>query len=234
MHSWLGTSLDSLPTSQNDISRRSISIENLAKEFEIRKILDFGCGDGELISAIRGNFDVCGVEPENQKRNKLNGLGVRCVAGLADFDAEEQFDLVMLYHVIEHLYEPEKMLKDINMILRKGGLIIIETPNSCDALLTLYQCLEFSNFTYWSHHPYLYSKKSLSLLLERTGFEVLESDGVQRYSLANHLMWLSRGIPSGHVEWGSLFDEEARKSYNANLIREGVNDTLFFVAQKLD
>ncbi len=129
-------------------------------------------------------------------------------------------DVVTLFHVIEHLYDPSRELARIYELLNPGGLVVIETPNSCDALLTKYKNLNFKNFTYWSYHPMLHSHKSLNLLVTRNKFKILECGGVQRYDLSNHLYWLSNGKPGGHVIWNEMFSDDTIQSYNKDLIKK--------------
>jgi SAM-dependent methyltransferase len=140
------------------------------------------------------------------------------------------FEALTIFHVIEHITNPHKFLHDLKPILKPGGLVFIETPNANDALLTKYALSYFQSFTYWSHHPILYTKKSLSDLLILNGFSVLENSGTQRYKLGNHLYWLSCGKPGGHLQWQEFEDSPASEAYSEHLIKEEINDTLLIVA----
>jgi hypothetical protein len=101
-----------------------------------------------------------------------------------------------------------------------------------DVLLSKYESNEFSNFTYWSHHPMLHSHRSLEWLVERCGYKVIENSGVQRYDLNNHLYWLSQGRPGGHEAWKDFAPLEAVSAYAKLLIGQELNDTLWMVACK--
>ena len=149
-------------------------------------------------------------------------------------DDSVQVDVVSLFHVVEHFYDPTIELQRIHNLLRPGGLVVIETPNSDDALLSKYENSEFQNFTYWSHHPMLHSHKSLQALVERNNFTVLENLGIQRYDLNNHLYWLAKGLPSGHEVWSGSLSVEAIESYARSLKATKTCDTLWLVAQKND
>ena len=137
-----------------------------------------------------------------------------------------------LFHVIEHFYEATAELRRILELLRPGGLLVIETPNSMDALLSKYKSKEFSKFTYWSHHPMLHSHESLACLVEKCGFEVIENSGIQRYDLNNHLFWLTKGIPGGHQEKASFLPQNILELYSDHLINSEISDTIWLVAQK--
>jgi predicted SAM-dependent methyltransferase len=146
---------------------------------------------------------------------------------------EKRFDLITLFHVVEHFYKPDTELARIYELLKPGGLLLIETPNSQDALLTKYQSNPFANFTYWTHHPMLHSNNSLSSLVTRKGFTLISNSGMQRYGLENHFYWLSNNRPGGHIEWEGMFSEFTNLNYEKDLVSEGVADTIWLVAQKV-
>jgi 2-polyprenyl-3-methyl-5-hydroxy-6-metoxy-1,4-benzoquinol methylase len=62
----------------------------------------------------------------------------------------KKFHSITAFHVIEHLKNLKEILKNLTERLHEDGEIIIEVPNSDDALLTLYDSNDFQNFTYWS------------------------------------------------------------------------------------
>jgi 2-polyprenyl-3-methyl-5-hydroxy-6-metoxy-1,4-benzoquinol methylase len=233
MHNWAQGYGDSLPGPESDISRRAIALKKIAKTMGANSILDFGCGEGAMLSALSSDFNVIGVEPDIGARDAARKLGHKVFESTETAIASNtQVHIVTLFHVIEHFYEASLELNRILELLEPGGIIVIETPNSMDALLSKYESEDFSNFTYWSHHPMLHSDKSLALLLERSEFEVIEKSGVQRYNLNNHLYWLSKGRPGGHVVWKDFSSLETVDAYEKFLIQERISDTLWIVARK--
>ena len=233
MHNWASGYGDSLPGPEADTLRRVIAINSLAKARNSDSILDFGCGSGGMLSAFATNFSVIGIEPDGGARNIAKDLGHTV------FESAEtalvnnlKVDIVTLFHVIEHFYDASVELNRILRLLRPGGLMVIETPNSMDVLLSKYESEEFSNFTYWSHHPMLHSHKSLEQLVKRCGFEILENSGVQRYDLNNHLYWLSKGRPGGHEVWRDFVSNGPAAAYENFLIEQEISDTLWMVARK--
>ena len=113
----------------------------------------------------------------------------------------KNYDLITAFHVFEHLSDPIFFLKKLSELLTKEGEIIIEVPNSDDALLTLYENIDFSNFTYWSQHLFLFNNKTIELLVRKAGLKLNWLKQIQRYPLSNHLYWLSKGKPGGHKVW---------------------------------
>ena len=233
MHIWTGGYGEELVGPSLDKSRRI----NFLKEsiiFDPKKsILDFGCGNGEMLEILKTEFaNVMGLEPDIGAKDLATSRGFNVVGAINELKAANlKFDFITLFHVIEHIYEPIDLLIEIKSLLNPGGLIIIETPNSQDALSALYESDQFRNFTYWSHHPYLYSNKSLGMLVESAGLEVILNGGVQRYSIDNHLYWLSKGLPGGHEVWKTKFSEELKIAYNQNLVDKKLQDTVWLVAK---
>lgn len=96
------------------------------------RLLDIGCGAGGFLLAARQlGFDATGVEPSvahSQIARETFGLSV--LTGYFDpSHFTQQFDIVVLSHVIEHILEPREFLSDIGKVLRPGGLLLMITPN---------------------------------------------------------------------------------------------------------
>ena len=138
--------------------------------------------------------------------------------------------IVTMFHVLEHLHDPRLFLREVLEALPKVRLFVIEVPCAEDPLLTVYKCEAFSKFTYWSHHEHLHSKKSLEALLEDI-FGCVEVTRLQRYGLANHLGWLSRGKPGGQVGMSWLERSPADEQYRCEVMAKGFSDTLWAVAR---
>ncbi|MES2307873.1 MAG: class I SAM-dependent methyltransferase [Verrucomicrobiota bacterium] len=99
-----------------------------------RKVMDFGCGIGSLGSFIKKNWgaEVTGItysEAEAEKaRNSIDHVEV---CDLNDWipNESQKFDLVICSHVLEHLYQPKKLLFKIKSILAPGGILLVALPN---------------------------------------------------------------------------------------------------------
>ena len=195
-----------------------------------KNVLDFGCGDGGyLLRAKNVANDICGVELERELRDILNSEDIRCYDSI---DNAGQVDVITMFHVLEHLPNPIEMLKKISSHLSEEGQIIIEVPNANDALLSLYDCQSFADFTYWICHVYLYSTDTLRLLIKKADLKLNYIKQVQRYPLANHLHWLTKGKPGGHFKWSFLCDEDMDKQYGQMLANLGIADTIIASVSK--
>ena len=190
-----------------------------------KKVLDFGCGQGGFLKrAKRLTAEVKGIELEKRVRDYWQGdlqifPELSCLGG-------EHFDLITAFHVVEHLPDPRRVLREIKEVLAPNGRIVIEVPSSLDALLNLYECEPFQQFTYWSQHLYLFNAETLETLASQAGLRVIVIEQFQRYPLSNHLYWLSRGKPGGHKFWSFLDSPLLQQAYADSLARVGQCDTL--------
>jgi 2-polyprenyl-3-methyl-5-hydroxy-6-metoxy-1,4-benzoquinol methylase len=189
-----------------------------------KKILDFGCGAGGFIDKAKSLAGkVAGVEPERRVREYW--LDQFPIYGSLD-EADDKYDLITAFHVVEHLPDPKAILEKMAARLGKNGRLVIEVPNAGDALLTLYDSEPFQSFTYWSQHLYLFNATNLHSLAKQAKLRVISIQQWQRYPLSNHLYWLSQGRPGGHDKWGFLDSSKLQQAYTAALAAVGKCDTL--------
>lgn len=109
------------------LSKKLSWIEN---EFpEKGKILDFGAGTGDfLIAAKSRGWEVHGVEPEKKARARAVEKGLNLQADLSGLKFET-FDVISLWHVLEHIPVPGDKIAELEKLLKPGGLLIIAVPN---------------------------------------------------------------------------------------------------------
>lgn len=189
-----------------------------------KRVLDFGCGDGGyLLRAKTVASKACGVEMEASVREALREEDLDVYERIEDAG---QVDVVTMFHVLEHLPNPVEMLQEIMEHIAPDGMLIVEVPNADDALLSLYRCEAFADFTYWKCHVYLYTMDTLRLLAKKAGFKITFMQQVQRYSLENHLYWLSQGKPGGHFKWGFFKNAVLNQQYEMRLSSLGLADTI--------
>lgn len=198
----------------------------LCRVIENKTALDFGCGNGGfLMRAREAARMVVGVEPENSLREWFRQENIAVCSRLAEVQGD--FDVITLFHVLEHIADPRKLLAQLAERLTPDGQIIVEVPSADDALLTLYRNDPFSRFNYWSCHLFLYNSKTLALLGRQAGLTLNYVKQVQRYSLANHLFWLAKGKPGGHQKWHFIDSPELHHHYEKQLAAIGACDTIF-------
>lgn len=204
-----------------DDERRFLFAENM---IEGKAVLDFGCGDGGFLCRAKNIASkIQGVELEQAMREGLNTEGIPCCASIDDTG---KFDIITLFHVLEHLEDPLFYLEKFKEHLNEDGMILVEVPNADDALLSLYNSSAFADFTYWHCHIYLYNNETLKRLAQKAGLRVKFMQQIQRYPLANHLYWLTQRKPGGHQKWAFMNDAMINKAYGDLLSKLGIADTL--------
>ncbi len=93
-------------------------------------ILDIGCGNGSTVTVI-ANYGarVYGVDITNRLNYKSNKFPFAIMAGENLGFKNEHFDAIILQDVIEHTENAAMVLSEINRMLKKGGILFVNTPN---------------------------------------------------------------------------------------------------------
>jgi SAM-dependent methyltransferase len=137
------------------------------------RLLDVGCGGGEFLRAARSSFDVVGVDLA--ARMKGSDEGIRFFQGrLEDASFEEKsFQIVTAFEVLEHLFDPTSMLRTIHRVLAANGWFVFQTgdANSFRARLNL----ESWPYLQPPVHLNIFGRRSLAILMRRTGFRIVKS-----------------------------------------------------------
>jgi SAM-dependent methyltransferase len=156
------------------------------------KALDIGSGYGFFSkAALEQGFQVVAVNParaENHIFQQLNGVEpIPRFFEEVDF-GPEKFDLVILSQVLEHLLDPLHVLVKVRNLIKPEGVLAIAVPN-VDALL-IKILKSRSSFLGLPGHIIHFSRRGLSALVRRAGFEVNLHTYVSRipyFSISNRL-----------------------------------------------
>ena len=190
-----------------------------------KHLMDFGCGNGGFLKLAKGRArSVLGVDLEKALSVHFNNEGIPFVHSLSE--VEDRFDVITLFHVLEHLPDPAQTLLELRRFLNPGGQIVIEVPNANDALLTIYQSDGFQKFAFWSFHLFIFNANTLRRLFDKINSKTLYIRHIQRYPLSNHLHWLAKNRPGGHREWHFIDSENLTTAYEQQLAALGITDTL--------
>jgi 2-polyprenyl-3-methyl-5-hydroxy-6-metoxy-1,4-benzoquinol methylase len=142
-----------------------------------KRILDVGCAYGFFLDFMRSRgYLPYGVDISFHAvkfaREKLNLENV-FVGELESLNfGEEFFDIVTMFHIIEHLTEPKKSLKEVHRILKKDGILILQFPVIDSLVYKIYK-KKWRQFRV-PEHTFYFSKNTISLLLKKTGFSPLK------------------------------------------------------------
>lgn len=226
-----------IKSTEVDDKRRSMYVQDklgLMFDRTKRNVVDIGAGNCNLARKLSciDSINIYAVEPEVRVSNYVKSSKsydkVNLVPWLHDLPTG-MFDMATMFHVIEHLSDPIEFLKLVRSKMKDCGTLVIETPNADDALITLYDCQAFQDFTYWGCHLFVFDPETLSDVAEQAGFRVVGINQIQRYPLSNHLYWLSKGKPGGHRFWSHVYSPELNRAYTESLKWMEKCDTLLAV-----
>jgi ubiquinone/menaquinone biosynthesis C-methylase UbiE len=101
------------------------------------RVLDVGCGRGGVMELLwRQVGSAVGVDPDLASlREHRAGLPLVCARGEAAPFAGERFDVVLALWVLEHVAQPEVLLREVRRVLAPGGRFLFLTPNANHPLL---------------------------------------------------------------------------------------------------
>jgi 2-polyprenyl-3-methyl-5-hydroxy-6-metoxy-1,4-benzoquinol methylase len=138
------------------------------------RLLEAGPGYGLFLWwAQKQGAEVLGVEPSPDFYRELKANGTPAILGsLEDIDIDQvgQFDIITMFHVLEHFYDPNDALVRCRNLLQPRGLLVVEVPN----ILKPFRHLDRYFLRYV--HPCNFSPETLCAMLEKHGFDTLIMD----------------------------------------------------------
>jgi SAM-dependent methyltransferase len=146
------------------------------------KLLEIGSSFGFFLAAAqRDGWSVTGVEmSEAASRHAREKLGVQVFSGSLQDQTQllgQQFDAVVLFHVIEHLPAPKEFLDLCYRLTKPGGVLILKTPNISSVIARM-----AGSGWEWliaPAHLYLYSPSTIKVLMEEAGYRDVRTSTVQ-------------------------------------------------------
>ena len=131
------------------------------------KLLDYGAGSGFFVNyANTKGYDAFGYEPVNKTKNS------RIYNKKTDFESKK-YDIITLWHVLEHTKNPVRLLKDLKKILKTNGVVVVALPNTDSYDNLIYK-------KYWSgydvpRHLYHFNRGSFGFLAKKVGYRIIKT-----------------------------------------------------------
>jgi len=97
--------------------------------FKDKRVLDVGCATGDFVEMISGvgAKTVLGIDLSAECISEAQARGLPCQ--LASYtDISEKFDVITMFHVIEHIIQPQDFIEHSFKLLSPGGMLLVETP----------------------------------------------------------------------------------------------------------
>ena len=128
-----------------------------------KDLLDIGCGTGDfLVEAAKKSWNVTGIEPSAKAQQLAKTKLKEQLQIFTDIDEikNSNFDVITLWHVLEHVYDLDFFLKKLKTLLKPNGIIIVAVPN-----FKSYDAKHYKQF--WAaydvpRHLWHFSKKAIS------------------------------------------------------------------------
>jgi len=184
-----------------------------------KSILDVGSGRGFMLYYLKRYYKyrrAAGTQiSKNAIEFSINDLGLEIYdKDLLELSMDSSFDIITIWHVLEHVVEPEKYIEKIFNLLKDNGKLIIEVPN-------------FNSWTraltkrYWlsldlNYHITFFTPESLSLLLKNHGFKIKT---IHTYSLEYSAFTSAQSLISLITRTDCLFFQYLQTSeFNKQLV----------------
>ena len=191
-----------------------------------KQILDVGCGTGDFLQiAKQNNWIVSGVEPNDEARKIANSKTNNAVFNVDELlkFPKHSFDIITLWHVLEHLPKLEDHVSIFKSLLKNNGTLIIAVPNYNSFDAQYYK-------SFWAaydapRHLWHFNQKSISNLFLKEKLKVVKT--LPMKFDAYYVSLLSEKYRSGRMNIFNAF----RIGFKSNLMakRSGEYSSLIFI-----
>ena len=153
---------------------------NLIEEItgEPGSILDIGAGPGFFLErALSKGWNATAIEMNTFSIEKLESLGIKVYnKPLEKINLNKSFDCITLWALLEHLINPDKMIKQISKILNENGVLALNVPNfdSLVVRITQEKCATFSGESHINH----FNNNTLTKILDKNGFKKISIETI--------------------------------------------------------
>jgi 2-polyprenyl-3-methyl-5-hydroxy-6-metoxy-1,4-benzoquinol methylase len=198
------------------ISRKVHFIKSLRKK---GKLLDYGCGTGEFLKAAKNQgWQISGIEPNEKARARANlKLNEKVKDSIEVLNKNSDFDVITLFHVLEHIHALRKTVKKILTHLKSDGYLIVAVPNA-----TSWDAIKYGkNWAGWDvpRHLYHFNAKSIQIFQTEFGLELKEIKPMKFDSF--YVSLLSEGYINRDSSMISRYFKAFRTGLKSNRLAKG-------------
>jgi len=149
-------------------------VSSLFDESGNQRLLDIGCGSGIFVKLAReAGFDAHGLDMAQRAISEGRDAGIDqlfCSTEEELRQTGERFDIVTMFHTLEHVIDPFQYLKRVRGLLKKPGSLIVQVPNRGSLQARVYGARWYGLDC--PRHVCNYNRYSLLYLLGRCGFRI--------------------------------------------------------------
>lgn len=136
------------------------------------QLLDIGAGTGDfLVAAKNDGWQTLGIEPNKNAKTLAENKGVN-FADQLEVISDDSFDVITMWHVLEHVPNLEYQLKQLKRICKPGGIVIIAVPNYKSFDAQYYK--EFWAAYDVPRHLWHFSKNGIQKLFAQQNFQLVK------------------------------------------------------------
>ena len=156
-------------------------------------LLDVGCGMGDFCGVAReAGFNVFGTEFSDtyaEQTKKTVGASEIYIGRLQEINfSGRKFDVISLWHVLEHLPDPLETLVCLSKLVKTGGIVVIEVPNVEQKRKRPMYRSDLEDYAIDRlEHLFYYSGKALQNACLKAGFKILNLNFVDAHQPAKNI-----------------------------------------------
>lgn len=202
--------------------------------FRNKIVMDIGAGCGSFLDFVKGAAEkIIAVEPSDAYREimEVKGFLTFAYAGQAQKEWKEKVDIITSFDVIEHVENPIDFLKDVFILLKKGGKGIIGTPTDAPVMRKILGGIYEKQLLYSTQHLWIFSDKSLKFMAETMGFQSIKVKYFQRYGIGNLMGWLRDKEPCSDIS-GDFITNTLDDVWKDECCNQGLSDYIVLYVQK--
>ncbi|MDH6602265.1 2-polyprenyl-3-methyl-5-hydroxy-6-metoxy-1,4-benzoquinol methylase [Myroides gitamensis] len=177
----------------------------------VGSLLDIGCGTGDfLVEAKKRGWTTTGFEPNDKASELATKKGITIAKQLSDLP-DHSFDVITLWHVLEHIPNLEEQIIALRRLLKPEGKLILAVPN-----YKSYDAMHYKE--YWAafdvpRHIWHFSQKSIATIFAQFDFKVDELQPMLFDSF--YVSLLSEEYKNGKKNWIKAFFVGLRSNVEA-------------------
>jgi len=153
--------------------------KGIISQGDFQSILDIGSSEGSFLLECKSVFKhikTYGVEPGKNFRFLTQKLFTKVFSSVEEIPEKQTFDCITMWHVLEHVSDPNKTMKEVASRMSENSLFIFEVPDE-----TRYNGIRPIHVD----HTYHYSEETLKKFLQKAGLQFVESSHEPQFLMDN-------------------------------------------------